>query len=263
MSGFSADWLSLREPLDHAARDAALVERLVTALRGRGEVRITELACGTGSSVRALANLLPARWRLVDYDPKLLEAAHRACAGVTHEIVQCDLARDLPAALSAPADLVNTSAFLDLVSAGWIATLARECAARRLPFYAALSVDGRAALTPPDADDDAVLDAFHRHMQRDKGLGTALGPRAAEATAEAFRRHGYEVHVARSDWQVDGRHVDLQCGLMDGWAAAAADQDPALRHTAAAWLERRTTLARSGGLHLMVGHLDLMALPRP
>lgn len=258
---FSADWLSLREPLDHAARDHTLVERLRDALGDKKALLITELACGTGSSVRALSGFIRAHWQLVDHDPKLLAAAAETCADVSHEILQCDLAQDLATALSAPADLVNTSAFLDLVSAAWIETLARKCAARRLPFYGALTVDGRASLTPSDLADAAVLDAFHRHMQRDKGLGPSLGPHAAEAAAAAFRRYGYVVHLARSDWQVDPSHQDLQCGLMEGWASAAAEQDPGLVTVAKAWLQRRTALARSGGLHLMVGHLDLLALP--
>ena len=49
-----------------------------------------------------------------------------------------DLERDLEAALDGPADLVTTSALLDLVSDAWLNRLAIEAAARRLPVYAAL-----------------------------------------------------------------------------------------------------------------------------
>ena len=57
MSGFSADWLTLREPADHRARNPALVEALARHLGGRA-VRVTDLGCGTGSNLRALAPLV-------------------------------------------------------------------------------------------------------------------------------------------------------------------------------------------------------------
>src|SRR5262249_39044547 len=60
-----------------------------------------------------------------------------------------DLARDLELALDGPLDLVTTSALLDLVSAEWLDRLVVEVAARRLPFYAALTYDGRAVAGPP------------------------------------------------------------------------------------------------------------------
>ena len=61
-----------------------------------------------------------------------------------------DLHRDLEAAFDGPADLLTTSALLDLVSDDWLNRLAVEAAARRLPVYAALSYDGRAELAPSD-----------------------------------------------------------------------------------------------------------------
>ncbi|MGD8498218.1 MAG: class I SAM-dependent methyltransferase, partial [Chromatiales bacterium] len=54
MSGFSPDWLALREPLDARARSAALVDRL-RAQAPRGPRRILDLGSGTGSNLRYLA----------------------------------------------------------------------------------------------------------------------------------------------------------------------------------------------------------------
>ena len=45
--GFSADWLALREPADHAARDGDL---LAAAAQVAGAV-IVDLGCGTGSTL--------------------------------------------------------------------------------------------------------------------------------------------------------------------------------------------------------------------
>ena len=85
MTGFSPEWLALREPADHRARHQALQQQVCTRLEvlARAEhraVRIIDLGCGSGSNLRALAGSLPDQqhWTLVDYDPLLLEAARTA-----------------------------------------------------------------------------------------------------------------------------------------------------------------------------------------
>ena len=82
MSGFSAEWLALREPADHRARSPALVAELRSVFAGRDTAAIIDLGCGTGSNLRALAASLPRRqsWRLVDRDPALLGAARERLA---------------------------------------------------------------------------------------------------------------------------------------------------------------------------------------
>ena len=80
MGAFSAEWLRLREPVDHAARSAALSRDILRSLPRR-PIGILDLACGTGSNFRYLGSLLdPADgdWLLVDHDPSLLiEASQR------------------------------------------------------------------------------------------------------------------------------------------------------------------------------------------
>ncbi len=77
MSGFSADWLALREPYDLRARNPAVLDAVAASLEPLSSVRIVDLACGTGSTLRALSPRLPARqnWRLVDNDLSLLARA--------------------------------------------------------------------------------------------------------------------------------------------------------------------------------------------
>ena len=120
MSGFSADWLTLREPYDLRARNPAVLDAVAAFREPLSSVRIVDLACGTGSTLRALSPHLPARqnWRLVDNDLSLLGArhGHAAAEHATVTAVPLDLDRDLEAALDGPVDLVTTSALLDLVS---------------------------------------------------------------------------------------------------------------------------------------------------
>jgi trans-aconitate methyltransferase len=168
MSGFSADWLALREPHDARARNQAVLDAVAALFKGFPSIRIVDLACGTGSTVRALGPRLaaPQNWRLVDNDLGLL--AHATAmplpARVTVTAVPLDLNRDLEAVLDGPVDLIVTSALLDLVSGVWLARLAVETAARSIPVYAALSYDGWIEIGPVDPLDAAVIAAVNTHQ---------------------------------------------------------------------------------------------------
>src|SRR3979490_1767787 len=72
VAGFSAEWLALREPADHAARSIELT-RAVIELLPEG-ARILDLAAGTGSNLRYLASAGSESrdFLLVDHDPLLL-----------------------------------------------------------------------------------------------------------------------------------------------------------------------------------------------
>jgi hypothetical protein len=74
MTGFSAQWLALREGYDRKARNGAVLEALANAFSGRASIAVVDLACGTGSTLRAISSRLPMRqdWRLVDNDLGLL-----------------------------------------------------------------------------------------------------------------------------------------------------------------------------------------------
>ena len=108
---FSAAWLELREPYDRRARNAAVIDAVVAALAGRPSVTIVDLACGTGSTFRALMPRIKSRqnWRLVDNDLSLLARTPQSSPpNVNVTTVPIDLNRDLEAALDGPVDLVTT-----------------------------------------------------------------------------------------------------------------------------------------------------------
>ena len=151
MSGFSPDWLALREPVDHRSRNPQLVRALQARFEGRSTVTVVDLGCGTGSNLRAVAPLLGPKqsWTLVDNDPELLVAARdtlrrwadKATADgdtlrlsrdgrqIAVSFRQTNLAQDLEAALGEPADLITASALFDLASPEFIRQVAVAVAA--------------------------------------------------------------------------------------------------------------------------------------
>jgi len=265
MTGFAAEWLSLRERYDRAARNATVLEAVAGAFLDRGSLAIVDLACGTGATLRAISPRLPSRqsWRLVDNDLGLLAQASTLSRPpqVTVVATPVDLARDLELALDGPLDLVTTSALLDLVSAEWLDRLIAEAAARRLPIYAALSYDGRAVVEPRVEFDSVVLAGFNQHQRADKGFGPALGPSAATRTAERCQHFGYAVVQGRSDWAFGPEDRDIQAALFAGWAEVAPQSTSLSAGEIAGWLGKRRGALAEGRSHLRIGHVDIFARP--
>ena len=265
MSGFSVQWLALREPYDLRARNAAVLDAVAAAFRDQSAVAVVDLACGAGASLRAIGSHLPPRqsWRLVDNNlgllARTLALAQPPRLSVAAQAV--DLARDLELALDGPLDLVTCSALLDLVSAPWLERLVVEAAARRLPVYAALSYDGRATLEPGDAFDAEMVAAVNRHQRRDKGFGPALGPQAAAHAVARFEGVGYGVVQGRSDWMFGPHDGAIQDAILAGWATAARELGDVPLDRIAAWFTQRRELIADGRARLKVGHIDLFATP--
>ena len=260
--GFSARWLALREPYDLVARNEAVLDAVATTFAGAPAAAVTDLGCGTGATMRAIAPCLPARqsWRLVDNDKILLDAAEKAApAGTNVSTVAIDLAGAIEQALDG-CDLVATSALLDLVSAAWLDRLVASLARVSRPFYAALSYDGVVALMPESRHDAAVMAAVHRHQRTDKGFGPALGPDAARAAPERFRGAGFAVLEGRSDWWFGANDREIQMEMLAGWAGAAGEigVDSSILDE---WLRERRDCVTAGRSQMRVGHIDFFATP--
>lgn len=245
-----ADWLALREPADAAARSVELVERLDL----RPGAVIHDLGSGTGSMHRWLAPRLPGpqHWVLHDRDAELLGRARAHSV----ETRQGDLTQ-LTAADLAGADLVTASALLDMLTADELERIVAACAG--IPTLLTLSVTGRVELTPADPLDVEISAAFDAHQRRTVGGRTLLGPDAADAAAEAFRRRGIGVEVRSSPWRLGAGQPELAAEWFAGWVAAACEQRPALTGAAAAYAARRLADAAAGRLHVVVDHRDLLA----
>ncbi|MEI8399359.1 MAG: methyltransferase domain-containing protein [Alcaligenaceae bacterium] len=280
MTGFSAEWLALREPADHRARAHALQKgiceqlELVARSEQRG-VRLIDLGCGSGSNLRALAPQLPAQqhWTLVDYDPLLLAAARAALIGWADQVVsdnailtlrkstktievefaQVDLARDIELVLSWPADTITAAAFFDLVAEPW---LVRFCKALRVTLYTVLTYDGNEQWLPAHHADASMLKAFHAHQKTDKGFGVAAGPDASAIMKRELTARGFQVTLAPSPWQIDQAEAAFIHALATGSAAAVRETGLLNTQELDQWLAARVTAQ-----HCTVGHWDILATP--
>lgn len=298
MSGFSAEWLHLREPFDHAARETVAAALDLPGRLARWRQRspgpslaVIDLACGHGANLRALAPRLGGaqHWRLVDHDAALLAAVPDALDEWTrrrgyrfgpgrgagdglavdiagpdfHARIVCqprDLARDLAGLDFGVTPLVTASALLDLVSATWLQALIDKARSARAALWFGLTVDGRTAWDPADPGDELVHGLFSRHQRRDKGFGPALGSQAAAVALQQLARAGYEALQTETDWVIDGAQAPrMQRAMIEGMAAAALEQEPAAQDGVLSWAARRE--AGIGNSRLRVGHVDIVATP--
>ena len=262
MAGFSAEWLALREPADHAARSADLTSAVLDALPRDTPLRVLDLAAGTGSNLRYLAAAGSNRTRstqflLVDHDPVLL-----ARVAKTPDVeTRCqDLSTLDDPALFAGRSLVTASALLDLVSADWLRVLAARCAESGAAVLFALSYDGRIGCSPEDPEDSAIVPLVNEHQRTDKGFGRALGPDAADCAGGCFAALGYRVARARSDWNLTPESGGLQRRLIEGWAQAATEIAPHRARVIDGWRDRRLAHVAAGWSEMIVGHEDLAAI---
>jgi hypothetical protein len=109
----------------------------------------------------------------------------------------------------------------------------------------ALTVVGRVALTPADPL-DARMAAPSTPTNAARAAGRLLGPDAVAAAVERAPRTGAEVLVRPSPWRLDAAHADLTAEWLDGWVAAACEQEPALAAEAGAYRDRRLAQAAAG-----------------
>lgn len=249
---FSASWLDLREPADHAARDASLLARAAQCVAA--EAIIVDLGSGTGSTARAFNSRTTDRdWRFVDSDRALLTVAGQRHPGSAQ---LCADLKDIDALDFDGAGLVTASALLDLMPTGWIEALAERLKAAGAPLYAALNYNGDMAWSPALADDVSITASFNAHQLTDKGIGPAAGPNAAIVAAKIFEGHGFEVFTADSPWMLGVEQGALHDELLVGIAKAAAETG---HDGADDWLEQRRTMISASAVR--IGHTDILAVP--
>lgn len=266
VSGFSAEWLALREPVDAASRNRELTSQLIEWRRQFATLSVLDLASGTGANFRFLAPLLGEEqdWRLVDHDPALL--THGAALLPTNAIhrwrsqqLYVDLAGDWESLDFQGVQLVTASALIDLVSVDWLERLARRCREVHAAVFIVLSYDGTVIWEPALEGDETVLEWVNRHQRRDKGFGPALGPQAAAELKAILERLGYRVELRPSSWRLEPEQVSMQAALLQGWIEAAGEIAPDATDWLNEWAIQRRGLIKKGDSRLTVGHWDLWA----
>src|SRR5690606_13415789 len=126
----------------------------------------------------------------------------------------------------------------------------------------ALNFDGVMRWLPAHEDDARVLAAFLAHQAGDKGFGPALGPAATELARVQLLDARYLVRVALTPWRFGPFDVAIQREIATGVAAAALTVEPGERDRFERWRDRRLMLIAAGRSSLVVGHRDLLAMPR-
>jgi hypothetical protein len=290
MNTFSADWLSLRESVDHRSRNSLLQEKVINYLHQiadskDGPIQIVDLGSGTGSNLRALAPLIHRnqQWALIDYDPLLLNSARqKLCAWadstipdvkkndaddlttvkpltliknqhqITVDFLQSDLAKNLSAVLSRPADLITAAAFFDLVAFNW---LDQFCKLLQSPLYTVLTYNGEERWLPEDPSDSEILKAFHSHQARDKGFGPAAGPLALGVLKQLLTQRGFKLETGTSPWMLGSDDSLLIAELARSTAQAAAETKLVSHETSEKW-----GMHRSQSHRCEIGHDDLFAI---
>ena len=269
MSGFSIEWLNLREVSDHRSRDRDLLKTAVdwlNNLKTKDKV-IVDLGSGTGSTIRGLqryTTLTPSiQWRLVDNDPGLLaEAIHRHSEEYSIESFLVDLSTTQKLPLKS-VSLITASALLDLVSANFIRDLCQLIREKNeyqsVGFYSALNYDGCIKWTPFHPLDAAILMNFNADQRRDKGFGPALGPDATDFLKAQFHSANFQCLWAKSPWLLGSADYQLTESLINGISGVAIQTDELTNSDIQDWKTFRIKNVRTGTCHL--GHTDILVLP--
>ena len=276
---FDAEWLRLREPVDHRSRSSDLLLPLQTAWLNHGWSRILDLGSGTGSNLRYLAPKIATdqEWTLIDSDASLLAAVDipEGVQGV--RCVHGDLA-DEGINLIKETDLVTGSALLDLVSHAWLERLVCAVETARCGVLFGLTYSGdlqwfhvnthdtdhseTRPLPDDHSDDTLVRQALNQHQLLDKGLGPALGPTASAVAEALFKAAGYRTWHRPSPWCLSLKDSRLVRRLLSTWEEAALEVESSTEaNRIREWADRRREKVDSGRFSLVVGHLDLLALP--
>ena len=100
----------------------------------------------------------------------------------------------------------------------------------------------------------------HPHLEKSPKAAWADAQKQRWLDASIDKLRG-PVLVRPSPWRLNGDHADLTSAWLDGWVAAACEQEPALAAETGAYRARRLAQAAAGELAVTVDHADLLVLP--
>ena len=262
---FSSNWLQIREPFDHKARSKKLVQTLLNHINIHSPT-ILDIATGLGSGPRFINQLTNKTifWKLLDYDKMLLNKikynpnkyGFSNNIDLLHQDVH-DFSK-----LPTKVDAVTTQALLDLTSNSWLHQFSDWLAMHRLPFLAALSVNGVIKPSIEDSLDQKIFTAFKYHQTWDRGFGPSVGINATKLIKSLLKKKGFKIKTTTSNWIINQNNHIMMNEMLYGIASAAIESIVDIgghEHEVKEWLIKR--LKQVGSLELIIGHTDLLAIP--
>jgi SAM-dependent methyltransferase len=273
--GFEAAWLDDRGPYDEAALDPVSIAMIRDAAAGWGkdETVVVDLGSGTGAALgRARRWLVPRKLvaYAVDRDADLLARAGALEArGAAIPIVGDALEplERLGGPTDGTVDLVVGHALADLVPLPRLTERARALLRPGGLVHLALAYDGLTQFSPiADATlETAVIEAFHRHMDRPRlncpayggsTAGRRLGPALAAAGLETLRDAPSVWHVHARDGAGGLRVLDRLIRFVVEAVHEIGSVGPSELKR---WERDRRQSLEAGDLSAQVGHRDVLA----
>ncbi|WP_418285106.1 class I SAM-dependent methyltransferase [Halorubrum sp. DTA46] len=247
-----ATYLDAKRGLDDRALDRGVLDAFAASLPP--DPTILEVGAGTATMVQRLHEwgvIDSGRWVAVDAHAEALAAGEArigdAVGDVAVEFRVAD-AFEFAAEADVTFDAVIGCAFFDVVDAA----PAVETLKKAAPLaYAPITYDGETSLSPSDPADDAVLDAYHRHM-REYRPGSPEGASALAAAADAVLAEG------PSPWRIEPPYESgdrtVLAHLLDTIESAVGETG----YDASDWATRRREAFRDGELTYTAANRDLL-----
>ena len=231
MSGFSAEWLSLREPYDRAARNAKVLDAVPPALRRADRRSRSSISpAAPARPLRAVGPHLPPRqnWRLVDNDLSLL-ARTSTLSQPPDLTVTTRAGRSRPRSRTGARRAARPGDDLGAARSG-VGRVARPARSsrrpsRRLPVYAALSYDGRIVMQPAERLRQGSRWRSTRISAPTRASVRRSGRPPPTRAVDRFEHVGYAVVQGRSDWVFGPDDRAIQRGAVRGCAEVARAHD--------------------------------------
>jgi len=278
---FANDWLEERNRFDEAARNPTVEAAFLRFAQEHAPFNIIDIGAGNGGVFTYLSPKLPTEqnWTLVELNPTLLKRARQRLLlwangnGYTVEKDEQDYllftrqARRLSIQLRQGSFLklnqilpleayhaVTASAVADLLSRDMLEDLLQQLHRQQLAFYPTLNYQSMRYL-PAKPQDEAMIEAYERHMQRQQNFGRALGP----SCTTVLRELGTEIYgtspvEGSSPWVLRPTDIAMHRHMLAFMEKSIPEIAPKLDVTG--WADHKRQLLQSQQLHLNVEHTD-------
>jgi hypothetical protein len=283
---FTTNWLEERNRFDKAARNPIVEDAFLRYAEQFQPLNLIDIGAGNGAVFTHLAQKLPPEqnWTLVELNPDLLENARQRLLlwanahGYTIEKEESDHLlfvngeRQLSIQLRhgsfleldqlLPLDAyhaVTASAVIDLLSREMLSNLLQQLQRNELAFYPTLNYRSMDYI-PAEGDDEHMIEAYERHMQREQDFGQALGS-ACTAAFQGLAKdiYGKTAVEGSSPWVIRPTDVEMHKHML----SFQQNSLPLMLSKAkvSPWIARKKQLLAAGKLHLTVEHSDLFLHP--